>query len=181
MEDISTLDGIVLAVFAIATARGIYIGLIREGFSIAALGGGLIAIRYGLEPGAHIVRQATSDAVGATASLWIAGIAIGLFVVVCIGAAGKLLRRGARSVGLGFADRLGGAVVGAAEGALAAVVILVGTTWVAGASSTVITESKSIEVLEQLQTYLAEHSNDLPAVAAPAKWLLAPPRANEGS
>ena len=69
MEDISTLDGIVLAVFAIATARGIYIGLIREGFSIAALGGGLIAIRYGLEPGAHIVRQATSEAVGATASL----------------------------------------------------------------------------------------------------------------
>ena len=182
MAGLFSLDGIVLAVLAIATVRGITIGLIREGFSIGALGGGLIAIRYGLEPGAHLVRQATSDAIGTTASMWVAGIAIGLFVIVCTGAVGKLLRRGARSVGLGFADRIGGGVIGAAEGALAAAVILIGTTWVAGAGSAVVTGSKSIEVLEQVQVYLAEHGDDLPPVAAPARWLRAlPPGAKEES
>ena len=173
MNDLSALDSIVLGIFAIAVARGIYIGLIREGFSIAALGGGLLAIRYGIEPVAGLIQRVASG-IGETASSWIAGVAIGIAVVAVIGVVGKKLRQGAQAVGLAWADRIAGGLIGAAEGALAAAVLVVGTTWVAGANSPIVTESRSVEFLEQLQTYLAEHRDELPAVAAPPDWLLKP-------
>ncbi len=82
-----------------------------------------------------------------------------------------MLRKGAHFVGLGWADRIAGGVIGAAEGALAAGVILVVTTWALGADSPLVEDSKSIEVLEGLQDYVAEHQDELPAVASPGKWL----------
>lgn len=171
MGDIATLDTIVLLVLAIAIARGFWIGLIREGFSIAALGGGLMAIRYGLEPLAGVIERATGGDFGPTASSWIAGIGIGLVTVAVIGLAGKFLRRGAHAVGLGWADRIAGGVIGGAEGALAAGVILVLALWTAGPDSPLVEESRSMEVLDELQDYLVEHRDELPAVAAPPEWL----------
>jgi membrane protein required for colicin V production len=171
MGDIATLDTIILVVLAIAIARGFWIGLIREGFSIAALGGGLLAVRYGLEPLAGVVERASGGDFGPTASSWIAGIAIGLATVAIIGIAGKLLRRGAHAVGLGWADRVAGGVIGGAEGALAAGVILVVALWTAGPDSSMVEDSKSMELLDDLQEYLAEHRDELPAVAAPPDWL----------
>ena len=171
MGDIATLATIVLVVLAIAIARGFWIGLIREGFSIAALGGGLLAVRYGLEPLAGVIERATGGDFGSTASSWIAGIAIGLSTVAVIGVAGKFLRRGAHAVGLGWADRIAGGVIGGAEGALAAGVILVVALWTAGPDSSLVEDSKSMEVLDELQDYMAEHRDELPAVASPPDWL----------
>jgi membrane protein required for colicin V production len=171
MDGLTTLDSVVLAILAIGAVRGFWIGLIREGFSIAALGGGLLAVRYGIAPVAGLLEQVSGGGIGPTASLWIAGIAIGLAVVFVIGTVGKLLRKGARAVGLGWADRIGGAVIGAAEGALAAGVILVVATWVLGPDDPLVESSKSIDVLESLQDYVAEHSDELPAVASPGDWL----------
>lgn len=171
MAGLSTLDAAVLAVLGVAVVRGVVIGLIREGFSIAALGGALLAVRYGIGPLAGWIREASRGDLGETASTWIAGIAIGLGTVAVLGVAGRLLRRGARAVGLGWADRLGGGFVGAVEGALAAAVILVVATWAAGPGSPLIENARSVEVLEDVQTYLAEHREELPAVAAPPEWL----------
>lgn len=171
MEDLSTLDSIVLAVMGIAIVRGMWIGMIREGFSIAALGGGLLAVRYGIEPLAAFIERISGGDLGSTAATWIAGAAIGLGTIAVLGVVGKFLRKGAHAVGLGWADRLGGGVVGAAEGALAAAVILVATTWAAGPDSPLVEKSKSIEVLDELQDYLAEHEDELPAVASPPDWL----------
>ena len=171
MGGLSTLDSVVLAVLAIAIIRGLWIGLIREGFSVAALGGGLLAIRYGTPPAGRFIEEAARGDLGPTVSMWIAAVVIGIGVVFIVGAAGKMLRKGAHAVGLGWADRLAGGVIGFAEGALAAGVILVVTTWAAGADSPLIEKSKSIEVLEGLQGYLAEHRDELPAVASPGEWL----------
>jgi membrane protein required for colicin V production len=171
MEDLWTLDSLVLAVFGIAVVRGIWIGLIREGFSIAALGGGLLAVRYGTPPAASFIENASKGDLGPTVSIWVAGAVIGIGMIFVIGTIGKLLRRGAHSVGLGWADRVAGGVIGAAEGALAAGVILVATTWVVGANSPLVEDSKSIQILEGLQDYVAEHQDELPAVASPGKWL----------
>ena len=102
MEDLSTLDSVVLAVLGIAIVRGFWIGLIREGFSIAALGGGLLAVRYGTPPAADFIEKASQGDLGPTVSMWIAGAAIGIGVVFVIGALGKMLRRGVRAVGLGW-------------------------------------------------------------------------------
>ncbi len=84
MEDLSTLDSVVLAVLGIAIVRGIWIGLIREGFSIAALGGGLLAVRYGTPPAAGFLENASQGDLGPTVSMWIAGAAIGIGVIFAI-------------------------------------------------------------------------------------------------
>jgi membrane protein required for colicin V production len=173
MSDLTALDSVALGIFAIAVVRGVFIGLIREGFSIAALGGGLVSMRYAIEPVASVIRQ-VAGGVGETASHWIAGAAIGIAVVAVIGVVGKKLRRGAQAVGLGWADRIAGGVIGAVEGTLVAAVIVVAVTWVAGADSPIITESRSVEFLEELQTYLADHREELPAVAAPPGWFSKP-------
>ncbi len=57
---------------------------------------------------------------------------------------------------------------------MVAAVLVVAATWVAGAESPIITESQSVEFFEQLQRYVAEHRDELPAVAAPPDWLLKP-------
>ena len=46
-ESITPLDGTVLFVMLVAIARGGYIGMIRESFSIAAVGASCIALRFG--------------------------------------------------------------------------------------------------------------------------------------
>jgi membrane protein required for colicin V production len=171
LGDLSTLDSVVLAVLAIAVVRGLFIGLIREGFSIAALGGALIAVRYGTPPLAGAIERASGGDLGATVASWIAGAAIALATLALLGALGRLLRRGAHAVGLGWADRLAGGVAGAAEGALVAAVIVVVAIWAVGTASPLTEGSKSIEVLEGLQTYLAENRDQLPEVAAPPDWL----------
>jgi membrane protein required for colicin V production len=174
MEDLSTLDAVVLVVMALAVVRGLWIGLIREGFSIAALGGGLLAVRYGIEPVGAWIERASDGDIGATASLWIAGAAIGITAIALLGAIGKLLRRGVHAVGLGWADRIGGGFVGAAEGALASAVLLVIATWAAGPDSPLIEKSKSIHILDGLEQYVAENREALPDVAAPPDWMRFP-------
>ena len=167
MADLSTLDSIVLGVLGIGIARGPYIGLIREGFSIAALGGGLIAIRYGTPPVAAEIARVSGGELSGTVATWVAAAAIGLGVVAIVGTAGKMLRKGARAVGLGWADRIAGGLVGLVEGALAAAVIVVGAMWAMGDDSPLVENARSPEILEQLQDYLADHRDELPAVAAP--------------
>ena len=177
MEDLSTLDALVLAVMGIAIVRGLWIGLIREGFSIAALGGGLLAVRYGIGPLASWIESVSQGDLGPTASTWIAGAAIAITAIALLGSAGRVLRRGVHAVGLGWADRIAGGFIGAAEGALASAVLLVIATWAAGADSPLVERSKSIHILDGLQKYVAEHRDELPAVAAPPDWLrLAAPK-----
>lgn len=178
MDGLSTLDTVVLAILGIAIVRGLWIGLVREGFSIAALGGALLAVRYAAPPVAAWIERASDGELGETAPVWIAGAAIGIGTVALLGAVGRVMRRGVRAVGLGWADRIGGGFVGAAEGALVCAVILVGTTWAVGPDSPLVERARSIEVLDGLQRYLADHRDELPPVAAPPDWM-SPPHASE--
>ena len=89
MEVLSSLDAVVLAILGIAIVRGLFIGLIREGFSIAALGGGLLAVRYGIEPFATWIENLSGGDLGPTASIWIAGATITIAVVAGLGSLGK--------------------------------------------------------------------------------------------
>jgi predicted ABC-type transport system involved in lysophospholipase L1 biosynthesis ATPase subunit len=57
MSELSTIDGIILAVLLLALVRGVLIGLIRETFSIAALGGACIAVLYAAAPAAHMLGE----------------------------------------------------------------------------------------------------------------------------
>ena len=43
--EIQPLDIVVTAIIGVATLRGFFVGLVREGFSIAALGGAYLAVQ----------------------------------------------------------------------------------------------------------------------------------------
>ena len=141
MEQISLLDGLVLALFLLTTARGLAIGLIREGFSIAALAGACIAVATFRVPAAQWLHTSFDPAVPESAAPWIAGAAIAVITIAVVGLAGRIVRRGARAVGLGWADRVAGGALGAAEGFLLSMLVVVGALWLLGRDSPTISNS----------------------------------------
>ncbi len=153
-------------ILAIGILRGFLRGLIREVFSIAALGSACIGVRYFTTPGALWLEEVTAGEIGPVAAPWIVGIVIACSAIGAVAITGRVVRRGARAAGLGWADRLGGGALGAAEGALVAALLLVGVIWVMGSGHPVLTESRSMEAFEQIQAAMESPPGELPEVAA---------------
>ena len=172
-DSITILDGLVLALMLIAIARGAFIGMIRESFSIAAVGVTCIALRYGNEPAANALVDVTGGEIGAGAAPFITGAVILVATIGLVGFLGRYLKRGAAAVGLGWADRLGGGALGFAEGALVATLLVSGATLVFGRDHESIEQSRSVEAVEKLQEYVSTNYGDeldqLPDVAAPLR------------
>ena len=82
MVSFSLLDAIVAAVLALAVLRGLWIGLLREGFSIAALAAGCLAVRAFAVPLGGWLNGATGGQIGAAVAPWIAGTLVGFATAV---------------------------------------------------------------------------------------------------
>jgi membrane protein required for colicin V production len=167
--EVTPVDGAILAVMLIAVARGIFIGLIREVFSIAALGAACVAVRFATGPAAAWLQGITSGQFGPSTARWIAAALLAIASVVAVGFAGRALKRGASAAGLGWADRIGGAAVGAAEATLLISLVLVAAGWAVGPDHPMLAESRGVEAFEQLQEFVLERSVALPDVAAPPR------------
>lgn len=166
----SPLDGVILAVLIVAMARGIFTGLIRETFSVAALAAALIAARFFTTPAAAWLTETTGGQIGAIAAPWIMGALIAVATVGVVATAGRLLRRGAQLAGLSWADRLGGAAIGAAEGGLLALVIVLACTWTIGREHPAVAGSRSLAAYDEVTKFVDDRGVELPEVAAPGKW-----------
>lgn len=167
MQDVSLLDGVALAIALVAVARGFFIGLIRESFSIAALGAACVGVSYGNRAAAAWLQQVTGGEIGAGAAPWISGAVIAITSVVIVGMVGRWIKRGAHAAGLGWADRLGGSALGAAEGALVVALIVVAASWVVGRDHPQIAHSRTLEAYDEVQDFVRSNAGDLPQVAAP--------------
>lgn len=176
---LAPLDYVIVALFSLALLRGIARGLLRESFSIASLAAAIVMVRLFYTDVAEWLVASTEGGVSPEAAPWAAGL---LIVVVSIGvttAAGRFLRRGAKAAGLGWADRAGGAVIGAAEGALIAGIVIGLIGYVIGKDHHLLLESRSVKALDDLEHFaqtgeLPEDLDlpdvpipDLPQVAAP--------------
>jgi uncharacterized membrane protein required for colicin V production len=168
--NLSLLDGLIIAVLLAATGRGIWNGLIREGFSIAALGAAVLATRFFAADAATWLTAVTNDQIGSGAAPWICGALISIGTVGLVGTLGSLLRRGARFAGLGMADRLGGAALGAAEGMIVAMLIVLGATWTVGRAHPVVEQSRSLAAYDSVRSFVDARSDQLPDVASPGDW-----------
>jgi len=167
LAGLGVVDGIALVILSLAVVRGLFRGLIGEAFSLGALGGACIAVRYGTDPVAAWLEDVTVGGIGATAAPWVAGLALGIGTIAVVAAAGRLVKRGATAAGLGWADRLGGGALGAAEGALAVALGLLVATWLLGRDHPALEHSRSMETFARLQRAIAERGGELPDVAAP--------------
>lgn len=119
------LDWILAVLLAYSAIRAAMSGFFREAFSLGgALVGFALACWY-YKPAAHgMAGLITTPAIAQVAAfvLILAGVTI-------IGSLlGRLFRRGARTVGLGFLDRLGGAAFGLVRGLLIATALLTAIT-----------------------------------------------------
>lgn len=149
--NITAIDVAIFAVMLLASVRGFFVGMIREGFSVAAIGAVVLGAVYGAGPAGIWLDNATAGEIGGSAAKVVGGIVAGVMSGVVVGTAGRYLRRGARIVGLGMVDRIGGSVVGSAEGALVAVLILSAATRMFGPEHPAVFNSYSVALVEEMK------------------------------
>jgi membrane protein required for colicin V production len=167
LASFGTVDLVALTILALAVARGVWIGLVREAFSLAALAAAILAVRAGAGPlGDWLVGHAPS-ALPPLAARIAAGIALALAALLAVGLIGRIVRRGARLAGLGFADRLGGAALGAAEGALVVALLLLVGAAALGRHHPALADSRALEILESAERLARAATPSLPDVASP--------------
>jgi len=168
-SELPLLDMIVLTVLFIAVLRGLWIGLIREGSSLAAIGIATIVTRLLVDPFAIQITDWTGGEITGKTALWIAGVLLVVATILVLGIAARLIRRGAEAAGLGWADRLGGGALGAAEGAIVAAVVVTIAIWLVGPNHATTDGARSIELVKEFQSM--REKGELPEVASPGEWL----------
>jgi membrane protein required for colicin V production len=151
VPDLHWIDWIAVAIVALAIVRGLMVGVIRQVISIAALVAAFfVARQFAPQAGSWLVR--ISDAsIDPQLAPWLgaAGLAIGTLIAGAV--VGRVLRRGAQIVFLGLPDRIGGGLVGAAEGVLVCAVLLFAATLLIGRDHPLIDGSRSIAALERIE------------------------------
>ncbi len=165
----SPVDVAILFLLAVALLRGLLIGVVREVFSLAALAAACLAVRLGSGAGAAWLTAHAPVELGPTAALVAAGAGIGLATALAVGLSGRLLRRGLHAAGLGPADRFAGGLLGVAEGALVAAVLLVVGIVAVGRDHPLLAGSRSLEALERVEQVARGQALPLPPVAAPPR------------
>jgi uncharacterized membrane protein required for colicin V production len=104
---------------------------------------------------------------------WVAGLMLAVGAVGATALVGRAVRRGAKSVGLGWADRAGGALLGTAEGLLVAGVIVGLIGYIVGRSHPLLAESRSLAYFEELERMARD--GELPDIDLPLPQVAAPP------
>jgi uncharacterized membrane protein required for colicin V production len=159
-------DVVVASLVSLACLRGLAIGLAREVLSLAAVAGACVAVRLGWAPLTGWISQAIGwQGLPAhlAAALVLAGGSLAGLVLL-----GTLARRALRAAGLGWWDRLFGAVLGAAEGALVAALVLLVVIAAVGKEHPILAGTRSLAAFERLEA-LASRSEPSRDVAAPPR------------
>jgi membrane protein required for colicin V production len=171
------IDRVALGIVVIAALRGLWIGLLREAFSLGAVAAAFVSVKLWTDPAtAWLLEHAPFDVSLSDREAHILGGAlVGLtaaFVVVAIG--GFVCKR-VHATGLGIFDRLLGAALGGAEGALLVAIALIGVVALVGPQHDVLAGSRSIELLSRARLF----ADELPNVASPPPDEDAEPRPDD--
>ena len=165
--EIQPLDIAAVAIVAAATLRGLFIGLVREGFSLASLAAAYMAVQLFTHPAADWLQETTKYEVGPGIAPLVAGAGIAIGTVTVVISVGRLLQRTLKAAGLSWADRFAGCLLGAAEGVLVAGILLVLGTEVLGRDHLAFTDTISLAALEEVETMSAESEIDIDVAAPP--------------
>jgi membrane protein required for colicin V production len=164
MEGIEPVDMIVIALLVVASIRGFVMGLVREAFSLGGLGGAYLAVALFGGPTSAWLASVSDGAIKPTFAPFVAGLCLVVLTIGMVTTLGRVVRRGVRAVGLGLVDRIGGAVLGGAEGALVVAILLVLAGRTIGLDHAALTNTKAVATLGQMEAVASEEPAD---VAAP--------------
>jgi membrane protein required for colicin V production len=165
LAELGWIDRIALGIVAIATLRGLWIGLLREAFSIAALAAAFVAVRLWTEPAAAwlVEHGPFLSSLSERQSHVVGGALVGILAAFIVVAVGGFVRKRVHATPLGWLDRVLGGALGSAEGALVVSVLLIGVVALVGDDHEVLAGSQSVELLSRARIF----ADDLPDVAAP--------------
>ena len=167
MGELQAVDWIAGAILVVAMLRGVFVGLIRQVVSIAALVAASLVVQRFHGDAAAWLSQTWPGAIDPQLLPWLAGAALAVGTLVAGAVLGRLLSRGARIAWLGLPDRIGGAMLGAAEGVLVCAILLLAATSLIGREHPWVEGSRSIAALEQLEHFAAGVTPGGVDVAAP--------------
>jgi membrane protein required for colicin V production len=171
--ELAPVDYVVGGILLIAVLRGMGRGLLRETFSMGSLAAAVIAVRLYYVETAEWLMKITAGSIGEMGAPWVAGLMLAVGAVGATALVGRAVRRGAKSVGLGWADRAGGALLGTAEGLLVAGVIVGLIGYIVGRSHPLLAESRSLAYFEELERMARD--GELPDIDLPLPQVAAPP------
>lgn len=171
LAEFESVDIVVATIIGIACLRGFFLGLIREAFSLGSLGAAYMVVRAFVGPVAAWIGEISEGRINPALEPWAAGALLVLVTIGAVTTIGRIVRRGARAVGLGFVDRVGGALLGATEGVLVVVMLIMLVGDRIGRDHPAIAGSRTLAALEQMELLARE--------APPAEVDVAsPPRSN---
>jgi len=150
----TAFDTVVGALFLLALVRGLARGLLREAFSIVSLAAAIVVVRLFNADVAHWLVAENQGDLSPEAAPWAAGVLLVVGTVGVMTLAGRVTRRGAKAAGLGWADRAGGALIGAAEGVLVAAIVVGIASHVMGSEHRILLESQSVKALDDLDYFV---------------------------
>ena len=167
MAGFESVDIVVGTIIGIACLRGFFLGLIREAFSLASLGASYMVVRAFVGPVGEWVGEISDGRIGEALAPWVAGALLVFVTIGVVTSIGRTIRRGARAVGLGFVDRVGGGLLGVTEGVLvvALLILLVGDR--VGRDHPAIADSRTLAALEQMELLAREAPPAQVDVASP--------------
>lgn len=169
LAEFESVDIVVGTIIGIACLRGFFLGLIREAFSLASLAAAYMAVRAFVGPVTDWIGEISGGRINPALEPWVAGALLVLVTIGAVTIVGRIIRRGARAVGLGFVDRVGGGLLGATEGVLvvAVLIMLVGDRM--GRDHPALADSRTLAALEQMELLASEVPAAEVDVASPPK------------
>ena len=147
----NTLDWILLGVGAFSILRGLMRGAISQIFGIAGILGGFVVASHNYQfVGAELTRNFPSVSGAAT----IAFIVLFLATWICVAVAGYWVVRIVRSAGLGFLDRLWGAMIGFGKALLLSIAVIAILTMFAADNSPLLSKSVLVPYVKEASRFL---------------------------
>jgi uncharacterized membrane protein required for colicin V production len=140
-----------LGILGLALLRGLAIGAIREAFSLASVAAAVVMVRLFTTPIAAWLLEVTELDLGSLGARIAGGGLVAVATMATMAGIGRMLRRGARVMGLGIVDRLAGGALGAAEGVLVSAILLLALSAVLGANHPTLARSRSLAALGALE------------------------------
>ena len=151
LAEIEFVDIVVGVMLLIASLRGLSLGLVREAFSLIGIAAAYLAVRFFVLPIGDGLIELTGGRISANIAPWIAGALLVVLTIAVVTRVGRTIRRGVHAVGLGFIDRMGGMQLGAAEGMLMVALLFTLTERFLGRDHPTLTDTYTLEALEQLE------------------------------
>src|SRR5258705_5580376 len=94
MAGLTPIDLLAFAILLIAALRGLALGLIREAFSIGALGAAVVAVRVWNEPFTHWIQNSSRGGLPHDLAPWICGGLLAIGRILSVSLFGRVMRQG---------------------------------------------------------------------------------------